>query len=337
MLSDLATARGLDAAVLALSKFWRHSEVRAERVRPVDGLEVEVYEAVRTPRGETLPIVSLLRREAPAAPWKVVCTTETRDERLVLWVPTAEAAVDHAAWAAGYLDAFGEACELRVDGDAAALRRPSVDGLAHLRGPFLPDPWPSILPRRRRDTGVVELRLRLEPDDATRAGQLAWALRGADVTATLLGAEAVYLPAHQKLILADALWQAAREPPTPAEAFRLWARLEQVRGHYLTTGLRLLGCPELEASRHLADEALVRRLVIWMGQRLLAGEVPAVGTELLAGEGVFQIAAGRRGPLAGLSYGRWGSLALVPRDGRAQGGERRRLRMPEPAGHREWS
>ncbi|MGF1468953.1 MAG: hypothetical protein ACFCGT_22740 [Sandaracinaceae bacterium] len=330
MLSDLAAAEGMEAAVRRLSRFWRRSQVATEQVRPIHDLEAEVYERVHTPRGETLAIVSLVRRQDHGSPWKVVCTAETHDERLLLWLTTEQPVLDESNWTSRFADTHGPDAELLMDGEEGVLSHPGEGWLAQVRGPFVPTVWPRELPPDQ--ARVIELAFVLDPDLARRRGQLAWALRAADLTATLHASDGVYLPSHDKLILPETLWQAARQDLAPDQLYRLWARLDEVQGYYVTTGLRQLGLPELEAPVDLLEATeTTRRTLIWLAGRSI-GDVhapPSLGTEVLVGRDSLEIVAGRRGPRRGRSYGRWGAIGLVRITGGQRRGSRSRLRVPD--------
>ena len=330
LLSDLAAAEGLERAVEQLSRFWRRAEVRLERVRVIGSLEAEVYERVHLP-GESLPIASLVRRAAVGAPWRVVCTNEAHDERFTIWIPSAKPEIDDVAWSRAHEARFGPGAELIMDGLGGVLGEPAYGWLANVRGPWAPRHWPEQLPGE--GGRVVELATALTPEVGDRRAQLQWILRAALIFLDQLGGAAAYLPSHEKLVLPQALEAALEDKLAPDQALRFWARVEEIDGHFVTTGLRQLGLPEVEVEvALLGDRDATARLVRWLGAKLIdLGHLPAHGTELVAGDRSFVIVPGRRGPRRGRSYGRWGALRVSAADDRLQRGSRTRIRIPREA------
>lgn len=328
LLSDLAAAEGLEPAIRQLSRFWRRAEVRLERVRMISGLEAEVYERVHLP-GETLPIATLVRRPAVDSPWCVVCTNEAHDERFTIWVSAARDAIDDVAWSRAHSARFGGGAELIMDGGGGVLGAPDHGWLAHVRGPTLPRSWPESLPGE--GGRVVELAAALSADGPERRAQLTWILQAAAIFLEQLEGPAAYLPAHEKLVLPQALEAMIGGRLSADQVVRVWARVEEVADHYVTTGLRQLGLPEVEAPSTLLDASgATARLVSWLAAKMVdSGSVPAHGTELVVGDRTFMIVAGRRGPRRGRSYGRWGALRIAEGDDRFKRGSRTRIRVPD--------
>lgn len=327
LLSDMAAADGLPRAVKRLSPFWRGTEIRFQGVRRISELEAEVYDVATAPRGEMLPIVSLVRRQSPGHAWQVVCVNESHHDRLTFWVTCDADVIDGRQWTEHFSDAHGAGAELVMDGGEGVVGHPERGWLASLRGPFTPDPWPSSLPLGQ--TMVVELSLVLERHRNLRRDQLHWFARLADVTATVLRADTIFLPAHEKLVLPDMLWRAARRPLGPPETYRLWAQLEELHHHYYTTGLRILGLPEVEAPVSLLPQPeRSRRLLVWLATELVGGKhPPAVGTEIRIGPTTLRVESGRRGPRVGRTYGQWGSLRIEPQGPSARRPPTQRLRF----------
>jgi hypothetical protein len=330
LLSDLAAGEGLEHAVRRLSRFWRRAEARVERVRLVSALEAEVYERLGLP-GESLPIVSLVRRAAIDAPWRVVCTNEAHDERFTVWLGSSSDDIDDVAWSRAFEARFGGGAELVMDGIAGVLGAPDEAWLAHVRGPFLPLAWPPILPGE--GGSLVELAAALTPQWEPRGAQIEWLLRAAAVFLDELGGAAAYFPAHEKLVMARALDAAVRGELRPEQAMRMWARIDDADGHVFTSGLRQLGLAEVEAPRALmGDPRATAALVRWLGAKLIESshDVLALGTELVLSDRTFTIVPGRRGPRRGKSYGRWGALCIADVEERLKRGSRTRIRVPEP-------
>lgn len=330
LLSDLAAAEGLEPAIRRLARFWARADVRLERVRVVDPLEAEVYERLGLP-GESLPIATLVRRPAVGAPWRVVCTNEAYDERFTLWLGANEAEVDDVSWSRAFVLRFGGGAELIMHDEAAGvLGAPEQGWLAHVRGPFVPLPWPPAMPGE--DGGIVELTAALTPSFEDRRGQLDWLLRAAAVFVDELGGQAAYFPTHDKLLHWQALEAAVNGELRPDQALRFWARVEELDGHIHTSGLRQLGLPEVEAPvTLLGTPASTAALVRWLGTKLIEspGDVLTHGTELLLQHRAFAIAPGRRGPKPGRSYGRWGALRILELSSSVNRGSRTRLRVPD--------
>lgn len=326
LLSDLAAAVGLETAIGQLARFWRCADVKPERIREIGSQEAEVYERLLL-TGESLPIVSLLRREGPAAPWRVVCTKEAYDERFVLWVAVSDAPLDDGSWMRALADRGGQG-QLLMDGSSGVLGHPERGWLVHVRGPFVPTAWPPALPGE--GGAIIELGSALSSTPEERREQLEWILEAAQVFLAELTGQAAYVPAHDRLILPQALAAAASGTLSPQQALRFWAGLEETDGRIHTGGLGQLGLPEVEASVDLLDSPdLTARLVRWMGAGLVAGNAPTMGTELLVGEREVLVTVGPRGPKRGKSYGRWGALALVPSSVAFSRGSRTRMRVPD--------
>jgi hypothetical protein len=270
-----------------------------------------------------------VRRPALDGRWQVVCTNEAHDERFTIWLTAVRAAIDDVAWSRAHASRFGGGAELIMDGAGGALGDPEHGWLAHVRGPSVPRAWPEQLPGE--GGGVVELATALTPEVQKRRAQLEWILQAAAVFLEQLGGPAAYLPAHEKLVLPQALEAALRGTLVPDQVLRFWARIDEIDAHFVTSGLRQLGLPEVEASAELVDaHGATARLVRWLGAKLVEmGHAPAFGTELVVGERTFTIAAGRRGPRRGRSYGRWGALSITEGDDRFRRGSRTRIRVPD--------
>lgn len=329
LFSDMAAAEGLNSAVSRLARFWRRADVRLERVRPIDGLEAEVYERLNLP-GESLPIVTVVRRPSPEAPWRVVCTNEAYDERFVLWIAEHAERINDVAWTRRFTQRFAHGGDLLMDGDSGVLGHPEqYDWLVNVRGPFAPRSWPETLPGE--GGRVVELVAALTPDAASRHAQLMWLLESAEVFLDALDGVAAYFPVHKKLVVPQALAAAASGALTASQSLRFWSRLEENGEHVYTVGLRQVGVPEIEARLDLLETPdATRRLVRWTGASLLGNEgTPTVGTELVIGEESVLVVGGRRGPRRGRSYGRWGAIALVRSDPSLSRGSRARMRVPD--------
>jgi hypothetical protein len=326
LLSDLAAAEGLEVAVRRLGRFWRRADVKLERVRSIGPLEAEVYERLLLP-GESLPIVSLVRRPSAESSWRVVCTNEAHDERLTLWLPAMRGGVDDVAWSRAFAQRFGEGGELIMDGLTGVLGDPDQGWLAHVRGPFRPGAWPDGLTGEEH---LVELTALLVPDRDARLEQLAWVVQAATIFREHLGAAGAYLPSLGKLLPGEALERAVTEALRPDPLLRLWARTHEADGHVVTSGLRVLGLPELEAPSALFGAAVATAHVVGqVGAKLIEGGSPEglMATDLMVGDRTFRAVPGRRGPRRGRSHGRWGALGLVE-DDRVRRGSRTRLRLP---------
>lgn len=328
LLSDMAAAEGLSNAVQRLAKFWRRAEVRLERVREIDPLEAEVYERLQVP-GESLPIVSVVRRESEQAEWQVVCTNEAQDERFVLWVTTSADAIDDVAWTRAFVERHGAHGELLMDGATGVLGHPDRGWLVHVRGPFVPARWPDVLPGE--GGGVLELATALSPAQDERRLQTRWMLQAAEVFLSELRGEAAYCPGLEKLVMPQALAAAAAGRLSADQSFRFWARLEESDGWFHSRGLRQLGLPEVEAPVDLlGDRERTRRLVRWLGASMLdARALPSLGTELVLDDESILLVGGRRGPRRGRSYGRWGAIGLIRTDPAFGRGSRTRMRVPD--------
>lgn len=200
-----------------------------------------------------------------------------------------------------------------------------------MRGPFAPRTWPVALPGE--GTYVVELATALEQAPEARMRQLEWLLRASSVFLGEQEGAAAYLPAHEKVVVRQAIEMAVTQTLRPDQVVALWARTQELDGHVVTSGLRLLGLPEVEAPRDLFDNtASTTQLVRWLAAQLVETphELPALGTELVTSTRTFTVEPGRRGPRRGKSYGRYGALRIEPSHER--GGKRgswTRLRVPE--------
>ena len=328
LLSDFAAAVGLDEAVARLSRFWKRAEVAPVAVRTIDRVEAEVYERLTLPN-EILSIVSLVRREDPSADWKVVCTSETDDDRFVFWIATPRETIDDVAWTREFQSRErGEL--LMTEETEGVLGHPDRGWLVNVRGPNVPAKWPDVLPGE--GGRIVELTSALSSSVPERREQLRWVLRAARVFLDELEGQAALMPAYKKLVLSPALRAAAANQLTSSQAFRFWARIDETHEYFHTTGLRQLGLPEVEAAKSLVgDRERTARLVRWLGASLVdPRRSPTMGTELFVGEHTFLLAPGRRGPRAGKTYGRWGAIEIVSHSDEApRTGSRTRIRVPD--------
>jgi hypothetical protein len=328
LLSDLAAAEGIDFAIKRLARFWDRAEVRLERVRAISDLEAEVYERMSLP-GESLPIVTLVRRASVEDPWRVVCTNEAHDERFAIWMASSKPAIDDVAWTRAFAQRFGGGAELIMDGETGVLGDPEQGWLGHVRGPFTPRVWPAQLPGEGGT--IVELTTALAPSSDDRREQLGWVLEAATIFLEHLDGPAAYFPAHDKMILPQGLESAVLAIVTPEQSLRFWARTEEIDGWYVTSGLRQLGLPEIEAPIDLTgDPKMTASLVRWFGARVVEhSTVPAPGTELVLEDRTFTVQLGRRGPRKGKSYGRWGALRIAPAEAWDRRGSRTRMRVTD--------
>lgn len=325
LLSDLAAAEGIATAIQQLSRFWREATVRVEHIRTIGACEAELYERLILP-SESLPIVTLVRRESAAAPWKVVCTNEAYDERFGMWIAVDVDIIDDVDVTLALPAEHGG--QLLMDGDQGVLGHETHPWLAHVRGPFVPDVWPETLPGE--GGRIVELATALSADSVDRRAQLTWLLASVRAFLTALGGDAVYLPSEDRVLVAGAMEAIVSGVASAKHAFRFWARVESNGVWVHTSGLRLLGSPEVEAREDVfADPALARRVVQWLAEILVGdGENPSLGTELLIGDESLLVTVGRRGARMGRSYGRWGALRLERIDRVGSKGSRARMRMP---------
>lgn len=322
LFSDMAAAEGMRPAVRQIARFWRRARVQLERVRIVDDHEAEVYERLVMPT-ESLPIVSLVRRQKLDDPWKVVCTNEAYDERFVLWLPTTEEAVDDMR----LIEALDENTQILMDGADGVMARD--DWLVHVRGPVVPARWPENLPG---ETGrVVELIAALAPAPAERRAQLKWLLSGARAMLEPLGGHAVYLERERRALMPGAIEAIALGRANPRQSVQFWTRILEASGVVYTDGLRLLGLPEIEVPRDLfEDPTVAHELIEWLARTFVqAEEMPSLGTELSVGSASLLLWRGRRGPRRGRSYGRWGAIAVTPSSSVSTRGSRSRLRVPD--------
>ena len=326
LLSDMAAAKGIAPAIKQLSKFWSRARVQLERVRGIDGREAEVYERLSLPT-ESLPIVTLVRRERQSEPWQVVCTQEASDERFVIWVAIeAEEIDDVEVTLAMPLESGGQ---LLIDEGVGVLGHEDRGWLTHVRGPFVPDEWPEALPGE--DARMVELATALSPDPRDRREQLDWLLTTVNVFAATLGGSAAYLVHEDRVLVPAAIGAVVSSKATPAQATRFWCRIHESGGWVYTEGLRLLGLPEVEMNVDvLGGPASTRALVEWLAEVFVGtGDALPPGTEILLGEESLLLMIGRRGPRRGKSYGRWGAIQLAAMHDAFLNGSRSRMRAPD--------
>ncbi len=322
LLSDMAAAEGIHRAIHELSRFWRRATIHLERVRVIDTHEAEVYERLALP-AESLPIVTVLRRESASVPWKIVCTNEAYDERLVLWLPVGAAAVDDAT----LTSVLPDGSELLMDGSEGVLAHDQY--LVHVRGPVVPTQWPPELPGQTPQ--VLELATALAADPGERREQLRWLLGCARALMPELGSAAAYLKRERRVMMPQAIDAILTGAATPAQAVRFWARVDKAEGLFHTDGLRLLGLPEIEAEASLlGSEERTRALVLWLAERVVKAEqMVAPGTEVTVGDRTLLVVGGRRGPRRGHSYGRCGAVRLIDGAGVVRRGSRSRMRAPD--------
>jgi len=318
----MAAAEGLEEAVKELSRFWRQAEVHLERVRVVSELEAEVYERLVLP-GESLPTMTLVRRESETSPWKVVCINEAYDERFVLWLPTRQISVDDAALA----ESLPEGTQLLMNGLDGVLA--FEDWLVHARGPIDVTAWPENLPGQT--PRIFELATALAPDPEPRRAQLRWLLAGALALLRPLGGAAVYRKREGRVMMPAAIEAVVTGAATPAQVTRFWVRFGLFEGYVFTDGLNLLGLPEVEVPVALFDEpSVATELARWLAEAAVAGREVPLGTEVSLGDRSLLVVRGRRGPRRGRSHGRWGAIALTALEHENTGrGSRSRIRAPD--------
>lgn len=327
LLSDMAAAEGLEPAIRQLAKFWGHARVRLEQVRSIGGAEAEVYERLML-TNESLPIVTLVRREHLRDPWRVVCTQEASDERFVIWVAVHADEIDDIEVSLALpVDNGGQ---LLVDDGVGVLGHEEHGWLTHVRGPIVPDVWPEALPGGE-DGRIVELATALSPEPKDRRAQLAWLLQTVKVFAETLGGAAAYMLREERVLMLGAIDAVVSGAVTPSQAMRFWARVEEGDGFVYTSGLRLLGLPEVEMRTDVFDDPNdSRALVGWLAEVYIGTrEVLAPGTELVIGDDSLVLTVGRRGPRRGKSYGRWGSVQLTEIEDGFLRGSRSRMRVPD--------
>ncbi len=326
LLSDMAAAEGIEPAIRQLARFWGRAKVRLERVRGIDGREAELYERL-TLANESLPIVTLVRREGASDPWKVVCTQEASDERFVIWIAVEAHEIDDVEVSLALPVENGG--QLLVDDGVGVLGHDEHGWLTNVRGPFVPDAWPEALPGE--DGRMVELATALSPEPSGRRAQLAWLLQTVKVFAETLGGAAAYMVHEERVLMLGAIGAIVSGAVTPSQATRFWVRVEEGDGWVYSNGLRLLGLPEVEMRIGVFDDpALSRDLVSWLAEVYVdTRELLAPGTELVVGADSLVVAVGRRGPRRGKSYGRWGAIELAEVLAGAQRGSSSRMRVPD--------
>ena len=321
LLADLAAAEGIGSAIHRLAGFWQTAELQIERIRPVNDLEAELYERLALP-SESLPIVTVVRRDSVSEPWKVVCTTEAYDERFLLWLPTTLERLDDGL----LVNLLDRDTQLLMDGSEGVLARGRW--LVNVRGPAPVESWPENLPGQTER--IVELATALSPEPRDRREQLRWLLGSAAALVGELGGYALYLPLERRVLIPGAVQSVLSGEAAPEQAARFWARVADEGGYAHTDGLRLLGLPEIEIEQSiLEDQPLTRGLLWWLVQKFVQAEqTPALGTEVSVGDVSLMLLPGRRGPRRGRSYGRWGAVSLNKIEGRVSG-SRSRLRAPD--------
>ena len=320
LLSDLAVAEGLTSAVEQLSRFWSEARVALETVRPVDTNEAEVYERLELP-GQTLPIVSLVRRESGESPWLVVCTNEAKDERFTLWLGVEAESLDEAAFAARPQSPG----DLLMEGERGVLGHRREPWILHVRGLFEPEEWPEYMPGE--GLKVLEVAAALDPRPGRRRGQMEWNMAAVGALCDQLGAQAAYALGTKRALHPRAI-QAASQGLSAEAAQRFWVEIDQSDDYIFTRGLGLLGLPEIEAPRSVV-RADVEPIVRWLASELLrANPGPTLGTELVMADQSALLVAGRRGPRRGRSYGRFGAYALAKSDPNLRKGSQTRMRVP---------
>jgi hypothetical protein len=160
---------------------------------------------------------------------------------------------------------------------------------------------------------LVQLDLTLSADPHEREEQRQWILQIADVLLDEQEGISAYLPDLGKLVPADAVHWAAHSVLSPSQRTQLWCGLELVGGYWRTSGMRLLGRPEIEIARGtLGGDAAERQVLRWLATRIeQSGTMPERDSWIELGDLALRCTAGRRGPRLGRSYGRWGSIQLT--------------------------
>lgn len=326
LLSDMAAATGIGPAIGQLAKFWRQAQVRTELVRGIDGHQAELYERLTLPN-DSLPIVTLVRRDRTTDPWRVVCMQEASDERFVIWVAVHADEIDDVEVSLALpIDNGGQ---LIVDNGVGVLGHEERSWLAHVRGPFVPDRWPESLPGE--GGRIVELSSGLSSDPKDRSDQLDWLLGTVRVFTETLDGAAAYMVPLKRVLMPAAIDAIVTGQASPSQALRFWANIEEGEGFVHTDGLRLLGLPEVEMRTDLfVDPALSRDLTTWLAEVYVSSrQLLALGTELVVGDESRILVAGRRGPRRGKSYGRAGAVRVAELSEFHVRGSRSRMRVPD--------
>lgn len=306
LFSEAARRDGLDAAIVRVAPFWRGAHEMLESVRHVDDSEAEVYERVAL-RSEALSVVTLLRRDAEDS-WKVVSSRRAPDDRFRIWLTCTRDALRERAWLDLVEAELGERPALVREGSIAVLTHP-MSGPLVVRGPFVPEQWPEYVPGPA--ALMLELSARLPHESRARVEQLGWIVRVAHSLLETHGGSAGLLPFHRKLILPRPLRAATEGRLDSRGLFNFWARLRQVDGYLVSSGLEQLALPEVEVSLGAFGQRRAQAIVRELGAQVVASR-GALGPTVVVGDGRYQVIPGRRGPRAGESYGRWGSVGVAP-------------------------
>ncbi|MBX3274301.1 MAG: hypothetical protein KF729_28805 [Sandaracinaceae bacterium] len=307
VLSTLAATRSVEEAVAKLAPFWRTAEYRMDAGRVVSPDEVEVYETIVAPGGETdLRTLTLMRRRG--GHWRQVTSMDAPDEKLVaaLLCPRAPVALPEAA---------GDA-RIETGGTGSLLRGSREGWVARVRDVAPPDPA-DVTDRRLREAlgataRVISLALLPSRERAARIAQLRWFAGAVAALGEALGAAHAYLPWIERLMAPAAL--ALPENADLDEIAARWVAVVAVDGWTGTRGMSHLMLPEVE-TRWIdwPDEEVATQIAVRAAEDLRDGECSLEPrTDVEVGGTRCRVDYGRRGAALGQTYGRYGAVRLAP-------------------------
>ena len=320
LLSDLVVSQGPEKAVKQLQRFWRHASATVTGERWVHDHEVEIYEDITMPDRETpLHSVTLLRRRDHR--WHVVSTQNAPDlrPRLRIYCAADVPALDGAGFTRQWAAQHGPTAELMFHEGEGILNHPLEGWVGSVRGPVPLEDQRSEIPSVA--AALIEVAVEPSRDAASRGRQLVWISRVTLEIAAWTNSRTVHVPAAERFLdvadFAAALGEG--EMPAPHRIASTWVKLhrrEKVagRGYAATRGMSHFLQPEIEfLQADFSEQPKIEAISIALASAIVSGRLqPTRGSVVRISGARLLLDRGRRGPLPGETYGRYGAVRLLP-------------------------
>lgn len=318
LLSRLAGSESIPAAVHKLAPFFRKAKFTIEAARLLADDEVEIYEAMsHASLARPMRTVSLVRRRGGF--WRVVTTADAPDEQIkvCLLLPAGPRDIPKGSLA-------GAASALEVEAeplDGGALLVDELLGYqatVHVKDPFeagIDATLPEVGDLVAASAAIAVVTMIPSTVSRERVHDLAWVGSAAACLAEAMKVERLLLPRCDRVLTAQELAEACQENADAKRLATAWVHFKVGEGWLGTRGMAHFMKPEIEVKlADFADPQAAARVVATTAGKVLTGGLDlAPGSSVEGDGGRYWVLLGRRGPVPGDTYGRWGAVTLMPR------------------------
>lgn len=317
LLSRIAGTESIPAAVHRLAPFFRDAKFTIEAARLLADDEVEIYEAMRhasLPR--PMRTVSLVRRRGGF--WRVVTTADAPDEQLkvCLLLPAGPRDIPKGSLA-------GATSALEVEAEPVEGGAILVDELlgyqatVHVKDPFdanIDATLPEVADLVAASAAIAVVTMVPSTVARERVHDLSWVGLAAARLAEAMKVERLLLPRCDRVLTAGELAGACAEGADAKQLATAWVHFRVGEGWLGTRGMAHFMKPEIEVKlADFNDHEAAARVVATTAGKVLSGRLDLAPGSSIDADGTYWVLLGRRGPVPGGTYGRWGAVTLMPR------------------------